>query len=448
MQSNDETIFGADPTPHRRTEHEVNSEKKARSLRGELIVPSPHPFFPPHHTFRWAALIFSTVLISRLVIIALMYLVTKGHEYTNDAIIWKNLSEDPLQLIAGWGTFEAQYPPLQPLLEALFYRPIQHWLGDFIALRATSAIYEAAGAGLLVILLARLRVNALIGSLVLATLFLNPIGWVTSALWGEDEAMFFTGATAVLLLIYDNRPLAALLLASFAVVAIKIFFLVLLLPMIVFLPWASLPKRAVVAAIPIILVYCVSFVGNLIFLGHINFGLLEFEPDNDFAISFWSAMTVLFHWPPPSIQRPVAGILSLSAGLAICAAVRYRRQSLRFDQLVLLSAVLDDVGPISILSYQSRILYIPISVLLCLSKNNLRFLLLYGAGVCLLGRQLCICHQKQCQFAQSSASKSHCILHGSRADKHQYSSSVDADIVCTFMRSICSKDDVIALAKH
>ena len=318
----------------------MSSEKNASSVRCELVVPSPHPFFPPHHTFRWAALVFSTVLISRLAIIALMYLVTKGHEYTNDAIIWKNLSEDPLQLIAGWGTFEAQYPPLQPILEALFYLPIQHWLGDFIALRATSAIYEAAGAGLLIILLARLRVNALIGSLVLATLFLNPIGWVTSALWGEDEAMFFTGATAVLLLIYDNRLLAALLLASFAVVAIKIFFLVLLLPMIVFLPWASLPKRAAVAATPIILVYCVSFVGNLIFLGHINFGLLAFEPDNDFAISFWSAMTVLFHWPPSSIQRPVAGILSLSAGLAICAAVRYRRESLRFDQLVLLSAVL------------------------------------------------------------------------------------------------------------
>jgi len=269
-----------------------------------------------------------------------MYLATKGQEYTNDAIIWKDLSEDPLQLIAGWGTFQAQYPPLQPILEALIYRPIQHWLGDFIALRGTSALYEAAGAGLLAVLLARLRVNVLIGSLVLATLVFNPIGWVTSALWGEDEAMFFTAATAVLLLIHKNRPLAALLVASIAVVAIKIFFLVLLLPMIVFLPWASLPKRAVVAATPIILIYCVSFVGNLIFLGHINFGLLAFEPDNDFAISFWSAMTVLLHWPPPSIQRPVAGFLSLLAGISICAAVRYHRQSLRFDQLALLSAVL------------------------------------------------------------------------------------------------------------
>ena len=252
----------------------------------------------------------------------------------------KTCPKTPCSSLRAGGRSKRSTLPSSPSSRRCSTGRYKHWLGDFIALRATSAIYEAAGAGLLVILLARLRVNALIGSLVLATLFLNPIGWVTSALWGEDEAMFFTGATAVLLLIYDNRPLAALLLASFAVVAIKIFFLVLLLPMIVFLPWASLPKRAAVAAIPIILVYCVSFVGNLIFLGHINFGLLEFEPDNDFAISFWSAMTVLFHWPPPSIQRPVAGILSLSAGLAICAAVRYRRKSLRFDQLVLLSAVL------------------------------------------------------------------------------------------------------------
>ena len=83
------------------------------------------------------------------------------------------------------GPWQAQYPPLQPPLEALIYLPVQHWLGDFVALRATSAVYEAIGAGLLMVLLARLRVERRIGILVFATLLLNPIGWVTSALSGR-----------------------------------------------------------------------------------------------------------------------------------------------------------------------------------------------------------------------------------------------------------------------
>jgi hypothetical protein len=307
---------------------------------GGLIVPSTRPFIAANQTLPIAAFVFSLILLSRLVIIAGIYIVTNGHEYTGDAIIWKQLAEDPFQLIFGWGTFEAQYPPLQPPLEALIYLPVEHWLGDFVALRVTSVVYEAIGAGLLMVLLARLRIERRIGILVLATLLLNPIGWVTSALWGEDETMFFALTPIILILIYERRFCAALLLTAVAVVAIKIFFLVVLLPMLVFLPWGSFVKRVAISFTPIVIAYLISFIGNMIFLGHVNFGLLAFEPDNDFAISFWSGMTVLFHWPPTSIQRPVASLLSLVAGLTLTAVVRYRTPTLRFDQLSLLMAVL------------------------------------------------------------------------------------------------------------
>ena len=119
--------------------------------------------------------------------------------------------------------------------------------------------------------------------------------------------MFFAVTPIILILIYERRFCVALLLtAAVAVSRIKIFFLVVLLPMLVFLPWGSFVKRVAISFAPIVVAYLISFIGNMFFLGHVNFGLLAFEPDNDFAISFWSGMTVLFHWPPTSIQRPAA----------------------------------------------------------------------------------------------------------------------------------------------
>src|ERR1700722_11831914 len=227
---------------------------KSSSL-GEMNLPSSHPFIPAHRAVGAALLVSAGILISRLVIISVIYRLANGHEYTFDATIWKGLAEDPLQLFLGWDTFMAAYPPLQPPLEGLFYLPLQHWFGDFIALRATSAIYESIGAGLVTVLLARVRVNPFVGWLVLATLLLNPIGWVTSALWGQDETMFFAAGTAVLLLVHANRPVAAILIAAISVVAVKIFFLVVLLPMIVFLPWRSIATRALLAVAPIVGVY-------------------------------------------------------------------------------------------------------------------------------------------------------------------------------------------------
>lgn len=320
---------------------DVTSEStKKNPLVNELIVPSTNPLIPLCYAVRAAVFVFSVILFSRLVVIATIYVIAKGHEYTNDAIYWKRLAEDPLQLFLGWGTYQTQFPPLQPLIEALIYRPTQHWFGDFIALRFTSAVYEAIGASLLTILLARLKISAFVGLLVLATLLLNPIGWAASALWGANDLVFFAVGAAVLLLIHANRPIAAILVAGVAVVAVKIFFLVVLLPMIIFLQWGSIVTRAAIAAGPIVAAYLISFIGNLLFLGHVNFGLLAFVPNNDFAISFWSAMTVLFHWPPLTIQRQISGVLSLSTGLTLCAAIRWRRPTLRFDQLALLTAVL------------------------------------------------------------------------------------------------------------
>jgi hypothetical protein len=310
------------------------------SLPHEMIVPSRRPLVPLDRVALWASLVFAAILGSRLIIVGGIYVITNGHEYTLDATVWKHLAEDPFQNFLGWGNFVAAYPPLQPLLEAAIYLPFQHLFGDFIALRVTSSIYEAIGAGLLTILLARLRSNAFIGMLVLTTLLFNPIGWVASALWGQDEPMFFPTATAILLLLHANRPIAAILLAAIGVVAVKIFFLVVLLPMIVFWPWGSIAVRALIAVTPIVAVYLVTFIGSFAYLGHVNFALLSFEPGNTFSISLWGAMSTVFHWPASSVQRPVAGLLSLLAALLLCAVIRHRRPTLRFDQLALLTAVL------------------------------------------------------------------------------------------------------------
>jgi hypothetical protein len=245
-------------------------------------------------------------LASRVVLIAIVWLATRGSELSDDVGMHVEMIHAPLEPLLGRGAY-AQHPPLLALLEGAVFRCFEPWLSTFLAVRCTYVVFETIAAALVYLTMQRSRgEDAFRGGVLLLTL---PCGFLSSAVLPQDECVAYAFVAAALLAIVAERYAVALAVLSLGVVSAKLMLIVPLAALVALLPAPRLATRLVYAVVPIAVIQGIgSFARHSTALPEV----VHFAPPAAFSVNAWVFLV-------GRIEPESAKLMSTIAGLSLAA---------------------------------------------------------------------------------------------------------------------------------
>ncbi len=289
--------------------------------------------------FLWLAII----ALSRGVLIAVLYKLTGGKQFTDDMFHYAFLG-DPWGIFTGQGDMPQSFPPLVPVVIYLIGKPLSLFLGEFAVLRVTYTIFELLAWVVMIDVLRKLHWNKRLLHFAGLIWMIAPILWLSDAVKMQEESISLLFMTLILWAVVQSKLRTAIVFASLGVVAAKIFFLIPLLALVVYPPVLSFRQyviRGGVAAIPLVIVY--GAVQIMTSAGSSVDSLSEFVPPIQQVTTFWALLAklgLLGETLPESaaIAKRYSAILALIAGLVPFAWMYLRR--CRFDNWYVLAALM------------------------------------------------------------------------------------------------------------
>jgi hypothetical protein len=249
--------------------------------------------------------------ISRLALLALLWFITGGREISNDTSLHMEMVRSPFFMFTGNENPDL-FPPLLPLMEAWLAYPLQTFLPDFLALRLTFIFYEVLLAAMFYRATDQLGFDMARKGWCLIAFLALPMGWMTSTVMAQDEVIASCLTLLPILVTIGGWPIAGLALASFGVLAGKIFITLVLLVLFVACREGSLTLRILAACGPLVLVYVPISVMR--WMHRQPPPLLGLRPDPYFGTNFW---ILLKHYFGLNLEMagPYSGVLALWAAL-------------------------------------------------------------------------------------------------------------------------------------
>ena len=210
--------------------------------------------------FREGLLFTLVLLVSRVALLLILAKLTGGRDFTDDSALHLSMSSHPLEVFFATNEQTAHFPPLLPAFESSLGWLLQQILPSFYALRLLFIAFEA------VAFVLTWRVLTLVhdgpARRLLAVLWIvMPMTWMSSTVMEQEEMLSAAFTAGTMLLILRGRLNAAIVVCALAAVSAKIFFLVPLLALVVGMPLkpaGSLIRRALLAALPVLVVYGVA----------------------------------------------------------------------------------------------------------------------------------------------------------------------------------------------
>lgn len=286
-----------------------------------IAMPSPG-VVRSHHSIDTPLRYGLLLLALRLLMLVALWLLTGGHELSNDTSMHMGMVRHPLSVLLGTYPEYQQNPPLLPFLETTIGYPLQLYLPDFVSLRVVMIVYEALLGALFCQLLIVLRLGDRQRHLCLIGYLLLPMGWMTSVVMAQDEVIAATAFLLPLLLLATGRERGAILACGIGVIAGKLFIGLELLTLIALSSRRRLARNIAIGFAPIFIVY------GLMTLHRLQHGLplplLGFRPDPIYGTTFWM---LLRNHAGVSLRAvgPYSGLLALGASLVPAAVVLGRR---------------------------------------------------------------------------------------------------------------------------
>ncbi len=235
-------------------------------------------------TLRTLLIFLVCLVFSRALILTAIYHLTHGHELSNDVAMHMRMVRSPLGILDN--TLPKQeYPPLLPVLEALFGYPLSRVLPDFLTIRITMILWETVLGVLFFYFLRALGVRGTRRAVCLLAFVVLPAGWLTTTVMAQDDAIAACGFLLPLFLLVTGRQVAALFASGFGLIAAKIFVgleLVGLLPMV---DRRNRIKAMAAGLLPVAVVYGGMTVHRV--LHSLPLPLLSFKPNPYFGTNFW-----------------------------------------------------------------------------------------------------------------------------------------------------------------
>ncbi|MEY4579759.1 MAG: hypothetical protein RL701_4462, partial [Pseudomonadota bacterium] len=225
-------------------------------------------------------------LATRAALIMAVAHFTHGSELSDDVSMHVTMMHAPFDGLLGRGLF-AQHPPLLPLLEGAVFSLFESSFGSSLAIRCTYALFECLAAVLVhssVRQSAGDRAAARAAWLLLAL----PCGFVTSTLLPQDECIAYAFAAGALLALTHRHETRALVLLSIAVIAAKIFFVIPLCALVLWLRKTPFLQRCAYAFAPCTCVYALLW---LMQRQSGVFQLVRFAPYAEFGVNAWVFLT-------------------------------------------------------------------------------------------------------------------------------------------------------------
>jgi hypothetical protein len=271
---------------------------------------------------RYAAVLFA----SRCLILLALWLLTGGNELSNDTSMHMGMVRHPLSVLLDTTPGYQQNPPLLPFLETIAGYPMQLLLPDFLTLRFVMIGYEAILGALFYLLLLDLGLSARNRNLCLAAYVLLPMGWMTSTVMAQDEAIAAAAMLLPLVLFNRGREVAAILTCGLGIIAAKLFMGLELLTLIAISEPRHRLRYVLIGFAPLVLVYGGMTLHHL--LHGLPLPLLGFRPDPTYGANFWM---LLRNYAGVDLRAvgPYSGILALAASLTPAAILLYRRRQAR-----------------------------------------------------------------------------------------------------------------------
>jgi len=242
-------------------------------------------------------LFLSFVLVSRILMIVGVVRLTGGAELASDVAMHWRMVAAPWDLLMGNTTVYGQHPPLLPLLEAVFMRPLEMLLGEaapFWAPRLTFILWELLLGWLFWLATALPFTTHSTARAARLAFCLNPCGWMTTAVMAQDEVIAATFLLAAVLVTSRGHRRAGLLLCGLGVVAGKIFLLLGVLGLSVHgargagRRGSALVQSLGLGLLPVGLIY--GWVGMAAFLHGNPWPLSGFVPEVPFGVNIWPAV--------------------------------------------------------------------------------------------------------------------------------------------------------------
>ena len=284
----------------------------------------------------WAGVL----LVFRLVLAVAAGVASGWGEYSDDVSFQLTFINDPLALLLGQDVAEdagylPPFPPLLPIVLWLFSTPTLTLIGGaagaFLATRITFAVFEAAALWLTRVAMRSAGRSPRAVQFGSALWLVAPIGWMTSSVMSQQEALAAAFAALVCALVASRRFGLALLACGVATVAAKVYFLVPIAGLIVIGPWGvrAVAWRALLAFGPIVLAYSLAAT-QWASAGRI--GLASFTPQVEPSINAWGLVPMIHDVGDETLKR-VSAIVALLLGLlpAVVWKLRARREGRAAD---------------------------------------------------------------------------------------------------------------------
>ncbi|MGH9867790.1 MAG: hypothetical protein ACREAA_06465 [Candidatus Polarisedimenticolia bacterium] len=284
---------------------------------------------------RQAALYAFAVLVSRVAILGLLAWFVHHREFTDDVTMHMDMAHSPMGPLLG-RTVAPSHPPFMSLLLSLVAAPLSVVMSDFLAMRLTSIVYEAAAAFVFGLLATHVYGLRLFWSPASLAFLAMPMGWMTTAVMAQDESIGALFVMAVVWLTARGQADAALVTCGLAVSAAKIFMLGPLAALVILLPHRTLIHRAMLGGIPALVPY--AWVYGATMLSGNPMPLVDFTPSAQYSVNLW-VMLAGEHGMHHETARRLSSVLVAAALGSILAARLMRPKPLPARSTALLLAV-------------------------------------------------------------------------------------------------------------
>lgn len=174
----------------------------------------------------------SVFVFVRVFIIFTLFYLGRGSEISDDSQFQWGLIQDPFSILGGWAQPSvASYAPLTGFLQGWLAYPLSLLFGKFIALRLTYFSFEFMALCLFISAM-RDQPYPFLSRWVWAWSLL-PSSLITTAFMSQDETMGVFFLTALLWALSRGQKALALFMGGLGTIAVKVFLMVPLLPMLV-----------------------------------------------------------------------------------------------------------------------------------------------------------------------------------------------------------------------
>jgi hypothetical protein len=269
-----------------------------------------------------------------------------------------------------------QYPPLLPILEALFYKPLSLFFSDFFATRLMFITYELMLAVAFFFLL-----DACFEEIALSKLIafaVTPMMWMSSVVMAQDEVIGALFLCASLAFAINGRLITGILIASLGVVAGKIF-MIFPLGILVFCQGQStFTRRVTAAAIPMGLIYGLICIDRL--MEGNSLPLIGFTPQANFGVSLWVIIFERLPFDLPTL-RTLSGLIAVSLAVATIVYLWMNRYRALEDRYLIGSALILTIVFVTFYHVNSEYYIFVVPVLLVMASKALDHLIAHAISI-------------------------------------------------------------------